>query len=836
MGDINAARSAGYALRPFVLIAVLLVVAMGLRPVEARDCRDETPLPADVKLIAPGPDIAADAARFAGAWTGAWTAQDADTICATLVVEELFPSGHARVIYGHGTWEALGVRVPSYWRATGRVADGVLRFTLPIPDPPAFAYTFTGGRLSGTFRGGGNHAVTRAADVSGIGCRAKVAGVTSPPIAASPRDRLTATELLAGASAGDGPVHNDYFMPLGAASPARHSLKGMLSVAAATTESAQRGCRGLPIRTPAFSVEFFTHGDRLVPVERGIVRPPGTVILSPGRVWSEPGDQGMSRASFPFVSVNELNNGTHNGLATFLFDDTRVSALSFQFVQETVEWARNDYWGRAPLAYAAGAIADEPALRARFDEELRLQAPMRPWSALPASARPLLDGIDGEVDPDDVSASGLVVDGGLYVRGCNTRYGPYPYCREMRHGVFSVTKSLGAAIALLRLAQKYGDAVFDARIADYLAITAPHDGWERVTFADALGMAAGIGERSPQRHLDDPSADENKPRMLAWMGKRTAKDKLDAGFAYPKYPWGPGEVVRYNSVHTFVLAAAMDAYLKRQGGPGAHLWDMVAREVYEPIGIFHAPMLHTLETDGGRGIPLLAYGLYPTVDDIAKLTTLLQSGGRHDGQQLLSARKLAEALYRTSTDSGLPLGRHYRAGEARYHLSFWSTAYRTSAGCFFQIPFMAGYGGNLVVLLPNGLSAFRFADANSFDVEGMILAGEAIRPFCAPSAPAAVALPRPPMTAGELRVEMVGRTFDAGASTIAIGQSGVVTVDSKGDVDVGRWHITGDGRYCRAWNVGDRGRLRCYQVYRDGEAFELHAVDRWTVTKLRRQP
>jgi hypothetical protein len=309
----------------------------------------------------------------------------------------------------------------------------------------------------------------------------------------------------------------------------------------------------------------------------------------------------MSRASFPFVVVNELNNGTHNGLATFLFDETRVSALSFQLVQETMAWDRNDYWGRAPLAYAAGTIADESDLRARFDEELRRQAPMRPWSALPASARPLLDGFDGEVDPDDVSASGLVVDGVLYVRGCNTRYGPYPYCREMRHGVFSVTKSLGAAIALLRLAQKYGDAVFDTRIADYLAITAPHDGWERVTFADALGMATGIGERSPQRHPSDPLADENKPRMLAWVGKRTAKDKLDAGFAYPKYPWGPGQVVRYNSVHTFVLAAAMDAYLKHRAGPGAHLWDMVVREVYEPIGIFHAPMLHTLETMAAAG-------------------------------------------------------------------------------------------------------------------------------------------------------------------------------------------------------------------------------------------
>ena len=249
-------------------------MTVGLRPAEARDCRDETPLPADVKLIAPGPDITPDAARFAGAWTGAWKEQDADTICATLVVEELLPSGHARVIYGHGTWEPLGIQLPAYWRATGRVVDGVLRFTLPVPDPPAFAYTFTAGALSGTFRGGGNHAVRRAADVSGIGCGAKVGGVTAPPIAASPRDRLTAAELLSGASAGDGPIHNDYFMPLGAAAPARHALKGKLSVAAATTSSAHRGCRGLSIPTPAFSVEFFTHGDRLVPVERGIVRPP----------------------------------------------------------------------------------------------------------------------------------------------------------------------------------------------------------------------------------------------------------------------------------------------------------------------------------------------------------------------------------------------------------------------------------------------------------------------------------------------------------------------------------------------------------------------------------
>jgi hypothetical protein len=73
--------------------------------------------------------------------------------------------------------------------------------------------------------------------------------------------------------------------------------------------------------------------------------------------------------------VNELNNGTHNGLATFLFDDTRVSALSFQFVQETVPWARNDYWAGRRWRTRPAPSADESDLRARFDEELRRQAP-----------------------------------------------------------------------------------------------------------------------------------------------------------------------------------------------------------------------------------------------------------------------------------------------------------------------------------------------------------------------------------------------------------------------------------------------------------------------------
>src|SRR4029077_14851227 len=88
-----------------------------------------------------------------------------------------------------------------------------------------------------------------------------------------------------------------------------------------------------------------------------------------------------------------------------------------------------------------------------------------------------------------------------------------------------------------RLAQKFGDGVFDLKIADYLTGTATHDGWKDVTFANALNRATGIGERPPQRQPNDFSADENRPRMFEWLRKQTLKDKLDVAFSYPKYPW-----------------------------------------------------------------------------------------------------------------------------------------------------------------------------------------------------------------------------------------------------------------------------------------------------------
>lgn len=570
--------------------------------------------------------------------------------------------------------------------------------------------------------------------LGGVGCS------SSPPLvlpATQERDELLAKTLLDPEHIPPNPVHNGYFTPRGDTAPAPHDFNGTLHVAEFVMQDS------IPADTPrsesgryfpGFTAEFFTYDDYLVPANREIMFTTGAkshwgIIFSPGKVWSEPGDEGLSRAAFPFVMISRTTNEAHNGLATFLYDDDNVSQFYFQITQETAAWNRNDYWGQTALLYTPGPIADEAALRTQFAAELAAQFPIRPWSDLATQVDgDLLEAYNGGLAPEDISAAGLIMEGTIYLQPNVTRHGEFPYGRDMRHGVFSVTKSMGAAVALLRLAQKYGDELFDLKIADYVMVTATHDGWQDVTFANALSMATGTGDTEPDRTSSYVTADEDQDKFSAWMDMASAAEKLAGAFAYGNHDWGPGEVVRYNSVNTFVLGAAMDAYLKSKEGPDADIWQMVVDEVYRPIGIYHAPIMRTYEPDGRLGLPIFGYGLYPTVDDTAKITTLLHNGGQHNGEQLLSPTKLAEALYQTA-EQGLLINRSNQYGESRYQLSFWSVAHCTDDGTCFQAPYMMGYGGNLVMLLPNGVTLFRYADAYNYDPEPLAALGMAIRPL-----------------------------------------------------------------------------------------------------------
>jgi hypothetical protein len=172
-----------------------------------------------------------------------------------------------------------------------------------------------------------------------------------------------------------------------------------------------------------------------------------------------------------------------------------------------------------------------------------------------------------------------------------------------------------------------------------------------------------------------------------------------------------------------------------------------------------------------------------------------------------------------------------------------------------------GYGGNLVVLLPNGVSAFRFADGFHFDLESLVLAGEAVRPFPCPAGSAETPSPAPPpLTARDLHTEVPGHTFywDPATSFPAVLGGRLIMYVAPGGVlygtftrrpngepepGVGRWRITPEGQFCRTWHAWDHRRQRCYTLQvtppalsQGGDTFAFAVTDRWDSALYRRVP
>ena len=568
-------------------------------------------------------------------------------------------------------------------------------------------------------------------------------GTKMPPTVSPPavRDKILADDLLGDSYVGDGPVYNDYFMPFGNAQPASHEFSGTLSIALSKIFYSPIRAHENLILFSELKLHFFTYQNHLVPVERNklLKNEDSTwyIVLAPGRIWSEPGDKGYSRASFPFTLVHYEVSRTHNGLATFLFNDKHVSALRFQIVQESAPGAKFNAWGQQEMTYYPSSLPNQAALIQQYAAEVARQTPIRSWAELEQSYDPvILDTINGIRLKENVTLSGLIIDDVVHASACRTRFRDYPYCNQMRHGFYSISKSFGAMLSMLRLAQKYGDGVFDLRIKDYVDIDCKHDGWDNVTFGDALNMATGIGDLEPRRvsnYVSEDSATITKKILAA----KTKQEKLKLIATIGNYPWGPGEVFRYRTVDTFVLAAAMDRFVKSKEGPGVHLWDLITREVLRPIGITHLPVLHTTEPNGKPGLPKLGAGMLANLDDLAKLVNLIRNGGRHKGIQILSAAKLDEA-FGADRPLGLPTGWQIHDGEANYHMSLWQHPYKARNGCFVHIPAMSGHGGSYVIFMPNNITAFRFADGlnrdpATYDSSGLRKVADYIRPSCAKS-------------------------------------------------------------------------------------------------------
>ena len=136
---------------------------------------------------------------------------------------------------------------------------------------------------------------------------------------------------------------------------------------------------------PEFDFEFVQDNGYLIPVQRGNIiadHPVWNIILEPGRVWQEAGDNGFSRASLPFALTVKGGNATFNGTLTFLFDDQRVSKVYYQITQETTSYTRANLWGVLDAVYHPAAVTGSEKIRMDFASELAARMPAKPIEAL----------------------------------------------------------------------------------------------------------------------------------------------------------------------------------------------------------------------------------------------------------------------------------------------------------------------------------------------------------------------------------------------------------------------------------------------------------------------
>jgi hypothetical protein len=564
------------------------------------------------------------------------------------------------------------------------------------------------------------------------------------------RSVLTYQELFSG-GASSAPISDSAFaLPANAAMP-KEVFEGRLDLHLGTSPAHNKvyvdllsGIFGPSAwqQLPTFSFEFVQNGSYLIPVKQGLVitgDASWNYIIGPGRVWQEKGDAGYTRAAFPFALVERGQNCVHNGEMMFLFSNVksiRMSNVRYQITQETCTYQKFDLWDQVSATYAPYEIANSGELKSNHATEIRDRIPRKPFAALGSDfprTNVDLNGFFKTVKfPKDITTYGLYINGTLYVGNCQTRYGEYAFCDEMRLPSYSTAKSAFASMAMMRLGKLYGPSVYGQLVRNFLPEHVIGGDWTNVTFENALSMATG-NYVSAAFHADEDSRQE-----ISVLTLESYHDKILTAFGLFPHQADPGTTWVYQSHATFIVTQAMNAFLQKQREKDVDVFNFVRDDVYQPIGISRGG-LTTIRTDNSEtGRPAGYFGLFFIQDDVAKIGKFLgEQYGAVKGVQVLDPTQLQKALFRNSAALGLvvPYPKDAKFPEQyRYTNAFWgrhiSPAEFPQYTCDLWIPYMSGVGGITILVLPNGAVYYVFSDANEFDWLNAVHEINKLKPFC----------------------------------------------------------------------------------------------------------
>ena len=486
--------------------------------------------------------------------------------------------------------------------------------------------------------------------------------------------------------------------------------------------------------------------------------------MGPGRVWSETSDNGYSRASFPIALSENNQNCVHNGEVTFLFSSTKspnISNVVYQITTETCEYWQFNMWGTLTASYTPQTISNAVTLENNMATEIANRLPVEPFTSLatdyPNSGINLSSFTAGYAS-GTVTLYGVYINGVNYISTCTTRYGNYAFCNDLRVPSYSTAKSMFVETALSRIGQQFGSGTYNVLLKTWVPQYIDGGTWTSTTFQNMSDMASGNYDSSGFE-TDEDSTDENDFIAAAsyccgtTTGTGTASSKVYQAFhLFTSTSTTPGTLWVYHTHDSFLLTSAMQAFVQSNIGASSDIFTKTVTDVYSPLKLSQGGLTMMRTSDqttlctpasGAVGCPVGGYGMYLIADDIAKLGNFFfNGGGVINGVQVQDPARENDTMMRTSNlglvtpDSGFYSGTPPVANTYHYHNEFWDKYWTTTEfpndgfTCQFWVPFLSGYGGISVVLMPNGGVYYIYTESGDFYWDNAVIELNTIIPMC----------------------------------------------------------------------------------------------------------
>ncbi len=480
--------------------------------------------------------------------------------------------------------------------------------------------------------------------------------------------------------------------------PTANTFEGNLAITGIPAFSKNYGTTGdLPTgysAWPSFDYEFAQDNNRLIPVNRGhgfIGSGAWSITAGVGAVWDETGDNGYTRAAFPYTIKQNNTNCEHNGLATFLFkDDGSISNVHVQNVAETCIFYGFEFYGTLNGNYNPHIVSNKPQVVSERNAEEAARIPTKPLADL-ATDFPGVDlaNYGYAIDAADMNGYSILANGISYMEGCTTRYGDHPYCADKTIGIYSFTKSIHAFMAVAALEKRYPGFKHQL-IADLVPECAGDSRWNGVTVEHALDMATGNYTSA------NYEVDEGSSAIVAGFFDQTTR--LERGsFSCTGWPHktAPGTYHVYHTTDTELVGYAAAAFAANQLGNGAEAFNDILVPIYDKIGLSHymRGIQRTSDSNDAWG----GYGLSATLNDVVRIAQYLRDEALTDGE--LDPSMISEVI------SGASQGLYAQLNNFNYDNGFWryhvgAATNMSTCGSSTQVPVMSGFGGHTSVIMP----------------------------------------------------------------------------------------------------------------------------------------